>query len=735
MSQPLLLKSYPVLQMSCASCASSAQNILRRQIGVVQANVNYADGLANIQYDPILTDAKKFKLALQAGGYDLLILDDQKEAQNTIDQIEYTQRRLLRSKVIIAWSLTIPILLLSMVHPFMHWSLSKWAMWILSTIVLAYAGRSFYTNAFKQIRFLQASMDTLVALSTLTAYIASVYYLFSSATTFYFESATMVVAFVLLGKYLENWAKQKTSTALKKLMSLQPNQALVQVSDNKWEERPIDFIQPGDQVLVKPGFIVPCDGLILTGNSFVDESTISGEALPIEKIQGNSVYAGTLNQQGSFVIKVTSLSNSTMLANIIQAVKLAQASKPPIQQLVDKIAQRFVPIVLLLSIFTFMAWCFLPATVDISAAINAMVAVLVVACPCALGLATPTALMVGIGKAASHGILLRDATSIENAVKVNTLVLDKTGTITQGFPTLQSEQWFELQTPDLLGVLVGLEKVSAHPLGIPIVALHQFKATKLFLDQFQVKPGRGATAQFQAKSFFVGNLLLAQEYGCVLNQHQQEWVDQQLNTGATLVFYGTNNFLLAMFSFQDTLKAGSLQAIEQFHSLGLEIHLLTGDNEQAANQVAKFLNIQHVQYNAHPQQKLDYIKALQAKGKVVAMVGDGTNDSAAMAQADWSIAMGKGSDIAKGVAQLTLVSGDLLKITEAIKISKFTLQAIRQNLFWAFIYNLSGIPSAAGILYPHWGFRLSPMAAGAAMSLSSVSVVLNSLRLSIIKVA
>ncbi|MEK7720492.1 MAG: copper-translocating P-type ATPase, partial [Bacteroidota bacterium] len=617
---------------------------------------------------------------------------------------------------------------------------ANWIMLLLATPVVGWFGRSFFVNAFNQARHGSANMDTLVALST------GISYLFSTFNTIfpeiwhnqgihppvYFEASAVVIAFILLGKVLEERAKSNTSSALKKLIGLQPKTVRVVQNDGSELEISISLVQKNDKLLVKPGDKIPVDGEVISGFSFVDESTITGESLPVEKEQGAKVFAGTLNQKGSFILTAEKVGGETILAQIIKMVQEAQGSKPPVQKLVDKIAGIFVPVVMGIAFLTFVIWMVAGGENALSHALLAMVSVLVIACPCALGLATPTAIMVGIGKGAEQGILIKDAESLELAHKVDAIVLDKTGTISKGKPAVTAIAWNvpESEQPELTKMLFVIESLSEHPLADAVISYLDVKQEeRITPDHFESITGKGVVAIFDQKSFLVGNKKLMADYSVQLPENLKITIKDWENEANTVVYFAVGAELAAIVAISDKIKATSAAAIASLQQQGIEVYMLTGDNLQTAGAVAGKVGLKNFRAEMMPSDKFDFVKELQQQGKVVAMVGDGINDSQALAQADVSIAMGKGSDIAMDVAKMTIISSDLQLISKAIRLSKLTVNAIHQNLFWAFFYNLIGIPIAAGILYPIWGFMLNPMIAGAAMALSSVSVVSNSLRL------
>ncbi|MHC1774860.1 MAG: heavy metal translocating P-type ATPase [Lentimicrobium sp.] len=728
-------KTFPVTGLSCASCAISVESMLKTQEGVIDASVNYADSTARVEFLPEIADLTGFKSAIQSIGYDLLIEDEGSDLQEEMQQTHY---KTLKSNTIWATALALPVMVMAMF--FMDFAYANIFMLALTSPVIAWFGRSFFINAFKQARHGKANMDTLVALSTGIAYLFSTFNMVfpeiwhsrGMHPHVYFEASAVVIAFIMLGKVLEERAKSNTSSAIRKLMGMQPKTVRLLHDNGQETEIAIAMVKTGDKLLVKPGDRIPVDGEIMSGSSFIDESTITGESLAVEKETGAGVFAGTINQKGSFVFVARKVGGDTVLARIIKMVQEAQASKPPVQKLVDKIAGIFVPVVIVISLFSFAIWMICGGENALTQALLAMVSVLVIACPCAMGLATPTAIMVGMGIGAENGILIKDAESLETACKVNVVILDKTGTITIGKPAVTDIVWVapEPELEELKQILFSLESQSEHPLAEAITASLKIKTDKRILpEKFESITGNGVIATYRNSTFFAGNINMLGRY----NVRFTEWQLNQINTwqdeAKTVVCFAREKELLAMIAIADIIKETSAGAISSLQQQGIEVYMLTGDNLQTAKSVAAKAGIQNFRAAVMPAEKADFIKSLQSQGKVAAMVGDGINDSHALAQADVSIAMGKGSDIAMDAAKMTIISSDLQLISKAIRLSKLTVNTIHQNLFWAFIYNLIGIPIAAGILFPAFGFMLNPMIAGAAMALSSVSVVSNSLRL------
>ena len=727
---------FPITGMTCAACASSVESMLGTQNGVEKAEVNYATQSVKVAFHPEIIQPSGLQQSVQSVGYDLIIdTVNGKEKQAEAQQSHYQQL-----KINITWAiiLTVPVVIIGMV--FMDIPYANYMMMVLTAPVLFIAGKNFFINAWKQARHGRANMDTLVAMSTGIAFLFSVFNTFYPEfwhrqglnPHVYFEAASVVIVFIMLGKLLEEKAKSNTSSAIKKLIGLQPKTVRLFTPGGE-KDTPIADVQIGDRLLVRPGEKIPVDGVIDEGRSFVDESMITGEPVAVEKKAGDQIFTGTLNQKGSFRFITEKVGGETLLAQIIQLVQDAQGSKAPVQKLVDKIASIFVPIIMLIALLSLGAWLLLGGQYALTKGLLAMVTVLVIACPCSLGLATPTAIMVGIGKGAENGILIKDAEGLELGHNVNVVVLDKTGTITQGKPVVTDLLWAKvlpIAQIQLHALFLAVEQHSEHPLADAIVAyLKSDNKASLKVTSFNSLTGRGVEANFEGQVYFVGSHKLVEERKIAVREELKASIGTYLNQAKTVIYFANQMQVLAIAAISDPIKSGSAAAISQLKKQGIAVYMLTGDNAQTASAIAKEAGIDHFQADTMPSDKANFVKKLQAEGKIVAMIGDGINDSQALAQADVSIAMGKGSDIAMDVAKITLVSSDLQQVPKALRLSKLTVGTIRQNLFWAFIYNLIGIPIAAGILYPVNGFLLNPMIAGAAMALSSVSVVCNSLRL------
>ena len=725
-------KIFYVTGMMCAGCAATVENTVAGQKGVEEARVNFAASTIMVDYDAAEVTPADLQQAVRAAGYDLLI-DDEDKVED-IQQKEFCQ---LKRNTLGSVVLSLPVFIIGMF--FMHMPYGDWIMLVFTLPVVLIFGRSFFINAWLQLKHGRASMDTLVAVSTGIAFLFSLFNTFypeywtnrGLEAHVYYEASSVIIALILLGRLLESRAKNKTSSAIRKLMGLQPKMVVRVSEDGSEHEIPVKAVQFGDVLLVKPGGRIPVDGTVKEGISYVDESMITGESLPVEKVSGMKVYAGTMNQKGSFRFVAERVGSETVLAHIVKMVQEAQGSKAPVQRLVDKIAGIFVPVVIGIAVFTFVVWMIVGGELAFTHALLTSITVLVIACPCALGLATPTAIMVGIGKGAEYNILIKDAESLELLYKTTAVVLDKTGTITEGHPVVTGVLWKEGVDVDRLApILMALESKSEHPLADAVVAYLSSKGIKGALSgTFESITGLGIKGSVEGQEFWVGNKRLMEGNTLVFAPEQLEKADAYRREGNTVVYFAGGGQILAVIAIADQIKKGSACAVIKLRKAGIKVYMLTGDNEVTARAVAEQVGLKEYRSEMMPSDKALFVKELQSKGEVVAMVGDGINDSQALAQADVSIAMGRGSDIAMDVSKITLIRSDLNAIPDALKLSRRTVRTIRQNLFWAFIYNVIGIPVAAGVLYPCCGFLLNPMIAAAAMAFSSVSVVTNSLRL------
>jgi P-type Cu2+ transporter len=734
----------PVTGMSCASCAISVESMLKTLPGIKHAAVNYGDRSVHIEFDNSATSLGSMRKAVKDIGYDLLIdLDD---VQEKLEAIDRKQMNSMLYKLLAAIICSVPILAISMLNHHIT-AADRWLMLALSLPVIFYSGSQFYITAWKQATHRSANMDTLVATGTGAAFLFSLVNTIApqllaqqgQPTHVYFESAVIIITFILTGRVLEEKAKHRASAAIKKLAGLQPKTITVSRNGEKMNVSPA-LVQPGDQMEVKPGDSIPADGRVMTGESYVDQSSITGEPVPVFKIPDDHVFAGTLNQQGNLLIEATSLGSDSLLSHIIGLVQEAQSGKPPIQQLVDRIAAIFVPVVLIIGLITFITWFLIGPEPTLNYALVAALSVLIIACPCALGLATPTALIVGLGRGASHGILVKDVSSLQIAYKVDTVIVDKTGTVTLGKPLVSDIHWFGQQAPrEAASIVFALENRSQHPLA---ESLCRYLSTEFpgieheetSVTGFNEQRGAGVQARIGARTYYAGNEAYLRGMIVPIHAEADALIRELISKARTLILVGNQYEIMALIGMSDTLKPGAAGAVTAFNKMGIEVIMLTGDQPAAANFIAGQAGIQRVIAGALPDEKGDFIKKLQAENRTVAMIGDGINDSYALAQADVGIAMAKGSDIALDSAGITLMGSDLNQAVAAFRLSKAIIRKIRQNLFWAFSYNIIAIPLAAGVLFPLNGMLLSPMIAGAAMAMSSVSVVANSLRLLRVKI-
>ena len=724
---------FPVTGLGCAACAARVNKVLNSCEGVEEANVNYASATALVSYDDSKCSPEALRKAVEEAGYGLIT--DVENEEEAAEAERLRQYRALRRQTVGAVIGALPVFVLSMFFMDLRWG--QWVTFVLATVVVFVFGRRFFVNTVRQLRHGAVNMDTLVASSTGVAWLFSTFNLLfpefwlsrGIEPHLYFEAAGVIIAFILIGRLLEARAKRKTTGAIRALMGLQPKTVTVLADDGSWKEVPIQWARPGDTIMVRPGERVAVDGTVLSGESYVDESMLSGEPVPVLKQPESKVFAGTINQKGSFRFRADKTGGDTMLSQIIRMVQDAQGSKAPVQNLVDRVAAVFVPIIISIAVLVFAAWWIFAPQDGFVHGLLCMVTVLIIACPCALGLATPTAIIVGIGKGAGYGILIKDAASLEVARRVDTVVVDKTGTLTEGRPEVVDQYWLP-GTESLRPVLKALESISEHPLAEAVVkAMALPDAPSAEVSSFENIPGKGVCGASGGITYFAGNLDLLRANGVEPSAELLSRSEAWLREARTVIWFADSSRALAVVAVTDRIRPTSVEAVARLTGMGIRTVMLTGDNEAAAAAVARAAGITEFHAGVLPQDKALYVKQLQAEGHKVAMAGDGINDSAALAQADLSIAMGGGSDIAIDTAMITILSSDLMKIPEAIRLSHLTIRTIRQNLFWAFIYNIIAIPIAAGVLYPVNGFLLNPMIGGAAMALSSVSVVSNSLRL------
>ncbi|WP_156288488.1 heavy metal translocating P-type ATPase [Oceanobacillus salinisoli] len=719
---------FDVMGMTCAACSNRIEKVLNKQEGVKLANVNLATESAAVEYNPGMVDIEAMIGKIQKLGYDAKVKADNAEKKKTKEK----QLQKMKTKLIISSILSAPLLLTMLVHlvgvriPDLF--MNPWFQFALATPVQFYIGWQFYVGAYKNLRSGGANMDVLVALGTSAAYFYSLYEAIKTIGNpeymphLYFETSAILITLILFGKYLEVRAKSQTTVAISKLLNLQAKQARV-IRYGEEVMIPVEEVAVGERLLVKPGEKIPVDGILKKGRTSIDESMITGESIPVEKDTEATLIGSTLNKNGSIEMEATRVGKDTALASIIKVVEDAQGSKAPIQRLADVISGYFVPIVVGISILTFIIWISFVQPGNFETALVTAIAVLVIACPCALGLATPTSIMVGTGRSAESGILFKGGEHLERTHALDAIVLDKTGTITKGKPEV-TDFTGDLET---LQLLASAEKGSEHPLAEAIVAYATEKEVELKdVEHFSAIPGHGIEAAITGNRILVGNRKLMGEHGIDVDHAEQHLIDFETN-GKTAMLIAVNNAYRGVIAVADTIKETAVEAIDQLKDLGLEVIMLTGDNERTAKAIADQVNIDQVIAQVLPEEKANKVKEIQLQGKKVAMVGDGINDAPALAIADIGIAIGTGTEVAIEAADVTILGGELLLIPKAIKMSKATIKNIRQNLFWAFAYNSAGIPIAAFGL-------LAPWIAGAAMAFSSVSVVTNSLRLKRVKI-
>ncbi|MBD2295311.1 copper-translocating P-type ATPase [Anabaena sphaerica FACHB-251] len=734
--------------MSCASCARSIEDAISSVPGVNECNVNFGAEQATVNYDPRKTDLQTIQDAVDAAGYSAYPLQEQNLMAGEDDEEKrYRQQELqdLQQKVTIGGIISAVLVIGSLPMmtglnlPFIpSWLHNSWLQLFLTTPVQFWCGYSFYINAGKAFKRHAATMDTLIALGTSAAFFYSLFAtLFSNffiaqglMPDVYYETAAVVITLILLGRLFENRAKGQTSEAIRKLIGLQAKTARL-IRNGREVDVPIEQVEIGDVVLVRPGEKIPVDGEVVDGTSTVDEAMVTGESIPVKKQPGDEVIGATINKTGSFKFRATRVGKDTVLAQIVQLVQQAQGSKAPIQRLADQVTGWFVPAVIAIAILTFILWYNIMGNVTL--ALITTVGVLIIACPCALGLATPTSVMVGTGKGAENGILIKGAESLEIAHKLQTIVLDKTGTITQGKPTVTdfltvngTANGNEIK---LIELAASVERNSEHPLAEAVVKYAESQQIPLAdVRDFQAIAGSGVQGIVANRFVQIGTQRWMEELGIETAElkNQKERLEY---LGKTAVWLAVDGEIKGLIGIADAIKPTSIQAVKALQKLGLEVVMLTGDNRRTAESIAREVGITRVLAEVRPDQKAATVQAIQAEGKIVAMVGDGINDAPALAQADVGIAIGTGTDVAIAASDITLISGDLQGIVTAIQLSRATIRNIRQNLFFAFVYNVAGIPIAAGILFPVFGWLLNPIIAGAAMAFSSVSVVSNALRL------
>ncbi len=744
--QPKNTVTIPIGGMTCAACANRIEKVLSKMDGVLRASVNFATEKATVEYNPQITRLSAIRQAIEKTGYKALNI----EKKSAVDEDKLRKEKEIRtlwSKFIVSAIFAAPLLYLAMV-PMISWiplpfpsflepmkhPLAYALTQVALVIPVIIAGHKFYTVGFRALIQGSPNMDSLIAIGTTAAVIYSLYSTWQIATGnphavegLYFETAGVIITLILLGKSLEAVSKGKTSEAIKKLMGLAPKTAVV-IHDGEEIEVPIDEVEIGDVILVRPGEKIPVDGVVLDGHTAIDESMLTGESIPVDKKAGDKVYAASINTNGVIRFRATKVGDDTALAQIIRLVEDAQSSKAPIAQLADIVSGYFVPIVVAIAVLAFAGW--LIAGKSLAFALTIFISILVIACPCALGLATPTAIMVGTGKGAEYGILIKSGEALETTHKINTIVFDKTGTITEGKPEVTDIIPAPgVEAERLLQIAASGEKGSEHPLGQAIVRrAEKDKLEFLDAEKFEAIPGHGIEVVIDGMNVLIGNRKLMDEKGISLGELAGQ-SDRLADEGKTPMYVAVDNRILGIIAVADVVKESSARAIKKLQSMGIEVAMITGDNRKTAEAIARQVGISRVLAEVLPQDKSYEVKKLQEEGRKVAMVGDGINDAPALAQADIGIAIGSGTDVAMESADIVLMKSDLMDVPTAIQLSKSTIRNIKENLFWAFGYNVAGIPIAAGILYIFGGPLLNPMFAAAAMSLSSVSVVTNALRL------
>jgi Cu+-exporting ATPase len=732
----------PVTGMTCAACAARIERSLSKAEGIEEASVNLATERATVRFDPSVTAVGRIVETIRSAGYDAIVpvastaASAGEDAQSRARREDYER---LQRKFWIAVVLALPVLVIAMSHgriAALDFPGARWIQLYLTTPAVFYCGLQFYRGAWAALRHRAADMNTLIALGTGSAYAYSVIALITNArdahgmpAPVYFEAASVIIALVLLGKMLEARAKGRTSEAIKRLIGLQSKSATV-IREGRETEVAVEAVMPGDLIVVRPGERIPVDGRVASGTSSMDESMLTGESIPVEKTSGDTVFGGTVNRMGSFTFVATKVGRETMLARIVDMVEKAQGSKAPIARLADIVSGIFTPVVLCIAIATFAVWFVLaPTETRLGLALVNFVSVLIIACPCALGLATPTAIMVGTGVGAEHGILVRSGESLETAHRVSTVVLDKTGTITRGQPAVTDVLPITVSRDELLRVAANAESSSEHPFATAIVRAAEERQLDISrAEEFRALPGQGVDTRVAGHRVLIGNhvLMLANSVDTRSIDHD---MDRFASNGSTPVIVAIDGIAAGVIAIADEVRPESSSAVAAIQKMGIDVVMLTGDNPHTAGSIARQTGITDVRARVLPTEKAAVVMELQKNGKLVAMVGDGINDAPALAQADVGIAIGTGTDIAIEASDMTLLRGDLRRVVTALHLSRATIRTVRQNLFWAFVYNVIGIPIAAGVLYPVTGWLLAPVIASAAMSLSSVSVLTNSLRL------
>lgn len=730
---------YPVIGMMCTVCAGTVEKAIRSVPGVADADVSFTDQSAGVVWRDGEADPEALAEAVKKAGYELIYTSDEAEALKEQDRREAARYRRQKMLVLIAWALTLPVAIICMTHA-VHSRAVDWIVGAMTLLVMVVCGRQFYGAGFRNLYRGHASMESLVALSTSVSFLLSLFTLIwpgywerqGLEASLYFEGAAMIIAFVLSGKLMEMRARHSAGSALRGLMNLQPDVALLR-SGTGTRLVHVRDLRPGDVIVVKPGERIPADGIVQAGEASVNEAMLTGESMPVEKSAGSKVHAGTTLSGGSLDITVSHTGAATLLGGIIERVRQAQASKAPVQRLVDRISAWFVPTVVALSLITFLTW-WICSPDNLALAVLAAVSVLVISCPCALGLATPTAITVGMGRGARRGMLFRDASALEMLSRVNTLCIDKTGTLTLGNAAVDDFLLDNISDTEAASTIKALEERSEHPLARALCLwADKISDTGAEAEDFRQLPGAGVQGTVNGREYMVGSLDMAASRGVVFSDSARSFIEKGQQAGATLVVLLSGKEWLALFAIADKLRPEAAGVIRQLSAMGIATELLTGDAEAPARHIAAQAGIGRVSARMLPADKAARIAELKRQGRRVAMFGDGVNDAPALAEADVAIAVMSGTDIAMDVAALTLTDGTIADLPEAVRLSRATRRVIKENLFWAFIYNVVGIPLAAGLLYPLWGILLNPMMASGAMALSSLCVVSNSLRLKRIK--
>ncbi len=722
-------ETFAITGMTCTNCSARIEKILNKKDGITNTYVNFATEKAVVSFDPNIISTETIEGFINKAGFGAI--RDLSENKDSVEQIHAAQLKKLKIELIISALLASPMMIgmfammLGINSSWVHFLHNPWVQLFLTTPIQFYIGARFYKGTYHSLKNGSATMDVLVALGTTSAYLLSIYNGFFSkpAGHLYFEASAVIITLILLGKYLEHFAKDRTNNALKQLFNLQPTTAILITSDDKTTEVPVESLKIDDHILIKPGQSIPVDAVVISGQSSIDESMLTGESFPVEKSLNDKIFSGTLNQTGSLTAQVLKPSNDSTLAKIIQMVESAQGSRAPIQKLADKISAIFVPTVISIAILTWLITWYI--TKDSSLSIIHAVSVLVIACPCALGLATPTAIMVGTGLGARYGILIKNGEALETTASINAIILDKTGTLTEGKPVVTDFEVINDDQSNVLSILASLEKLSEHPLAQAIINFTDEKNIQMkSVNSFNSHTGFGISGIIQETKYFVGAKRLLDQHSIVVTESISQKIAQLENMGKTVMLIASENQYLGMIAVADQLKKSSAEAVQRLQNQGIAVYMMTGDNQNTARYIGSQVNLDasHIFAEVLPQDKANYVKELQSQGLKVAMIGDGLNDAPALAQANIGIAMGTGTDIAIETSDVTIMNGDLLNVDRTLQLSKETMKKIRQNLFWAFLYNTVGIPFAAFGL-------LSPIIAGGAMAFSSVSVLTNSLLL------